>query len=133
MTGTPTATTKSARFTSFRRFFSRLLLGSPRLLRCVFFSLTPVDIPLPFALTVGGGPFVVGGWRKNALRHSYGSYRAAQIKDLQALAIEMGTSYPMIEKHYREAVTPATAEAFWSLTPSEVFRKDFITGLKPTA
>jgi len=66
---------------------------------------------------------LVGGWRKNALRHSYGSYRAAGLKDLPALAIEMGTSVAMIEKHYREAVTESAAESYWSLTPSEVFRK----------
>jgi integrase len=59
----------------------------------------------------------VGGWRKNALRHSYGSYRAATTKDLPALAIEMGTSVAMIEKHYREATTPEVAEKWWALLP----------------
>jgi len=69
----------------------------------------------------------VGGWRKNALRHSYGSYRAASEKDLPALAIEMGTSTPMIEKHYREAVTAEAAEKWWALKPSELFRNSSAT------
>lgn len=64
----------------------------------------------------------VGGWKKNALRHSYGSYRAADTKDLAAMAIEMGTSEKMIEDHYREAVEESIAAIYWSLAPSDVFR-----------
>lgn len=66
----------------------------------------------------------VGGWKKNALRHSYGSYRAAQIKNLPALAIEMGNSVAIIENHYREAVSESQSEKYWSLTPSELFRNN---------
>lgn len=65
----------------------------------------------------------VGGWRKNDLRHSYGTYRAATLKDLPALAIEMGNSVEKIEEHYREAVSEEVARKFWALTPSEVLRK----------
>lgn len=64
---------------------------------------------------------LVGGWRKNALRHSYGSYRAAATRDLQALAIEMGTSHPMIEKHYREAVSEEAAANYWGIIPRKCF------------
>ncbi len=65
----------------------------------------------------------VGRWRKNASRHTYGSWRAAETNDLPALALEMGTSYAMIEKHYREAVSAAHSATYRFLTPSEVFRK----------
>ena len=66
---------------------------------------------------------LIGGWPRNVLRHSYGSYRCADTKDAPALSLEMGNSVAMIEAHYREAVTDAEAKAFWKLTPSEVFRK----------
>lgn len=64
---------------------------------------------------------LVKGWKKNALRHSYGSYRAAITKNLAELALEMGTSVVMIEKHYREAVEPETAAKYWNLIPLAVF------------
>lgn len=75
---------------------------------------------------------MVGGWRKNDCRHSYGSYRAAEKKDLPALAIEMGTSYPMIEKHYREAVSEKEAKAYWRIFPSDVDRTQTISLSKST-
>jgi hypothetical protein len=78
---------------------------------------------LPAENVTGEIGAAVGGWRKNALRHSYGSYRAAVQKDLPALALEMGTSVGIIEKHYREAVSEEVAEKYWNLTPSEVLRK----------
>ena len=73
---------------------------------------------------------LIGGWRRNVLRHSYGSYRAATTKDLAALAIEMGNSPSMIERHYREAVSKEDAAKYWALTPSEVFRKSKKSDLK---
>lgn len=66
---------------------------------------------------------LVGGWRKNANRHTYGSWRAAETENLPALAIEMGTSYAMIERHYREAMSSEESLRYRSLIPSEVFRK----------
>jgi integrase len=66
---------------------------------------------------------LIGGWPRNVLRHSYGSYRAAVLNDIPALALEMGNSVSIIEAHYREAVTPDVAAEFWKLTPLEVFRK----------
>ena len=44
------------------------------------------------------------GWPSNCLRHSYGSHRVAVLRDVPAVAIEMGNSVPMIERHYLEAV-----------------------------
>jgi len=72
---------------------------------------------LPAEHVCGSLGKLAGGWRKNALRHSYGSYRAAATKDLPALAIEMGTSVAMIEKHYREAVSESEAGKYWGILP----------------
>jgi integrase len=40
------------------------------------------------------------GWPKDALRHSYGSYRNAIVRSLGQVAEEMGTSVAMLERHY---------------------------------
>ncbi len=56
-------------------------------------------------------------WKHNALRHSFGSYRLAQIKNAAEVALEMGNSPQMIFKHYRELVTPRDAAAWWAIAP----------------
>jgi integrase len=58
-------------------------------------------------------------WKHNALRHSFGSYRLAQIKNAAEVALEMGNSPQMIFKHYRELVRPADAAAWWAITPQK--------------
>jgi integrase len=59
-------------------------------------------------------------FKRNALRHSYGSYRLAVIKNVNELALEMGNSPRMVFAHYRELVTPTAAADFWSITrPAE--------------
>ena len=60
---------------------------------------------------------LIGGWPRNVLRHSYGSYRAAQIRDAPSLALEMGNSVAMIDAHYMEAVSAADEAEFWGLVP----------------
>jgi len=60
---------------------------------------------------------LIGGWPRNVLRHSYGSYRASETKDAPALALEMGNSVTMIQAHYMEAVSAADSVAFWGLVP----------------
>ena len=57
-------------------------------------------------------------WKKNALRHSFGSYLLAEFKDASKVAYEMGNSPRMVFKHYHELVAPKEAERFWSLTPT---------------
>lgn len=47
---------------------------------------------------------LLGKWPTNALRHSYGSYRLAQIQDVQRVALEMGNSPQMIFQSYRKLV-----------------------------
>ena len=56
-------------------------------------------------------------WPNNALRHSYASYRLASCKNAAEVALEMGNSPRMIFEHYRELVTPADAEKWWSIIP----------------
>ena len=56
-------------------------------------------------------------WRHNALRHSFCSYRLAQIKNTAEVALEAGNSPQMIFKHYRELVTPEHGEKWFSICP----------------
>jgi integrase len=57
-------------------------------------------------------------WPSNALRHSYASYHLAKFQDAAALALQMGHSTTaMIFAHYREVVTPDSADAYWTITP----------------
>lgn len=58
-------------------------------------------------------------WPNNGLRHSYGSYRLATLKNVAELALEMGNSPQMIFKHYRELVTHKDAAAWWSISPKQ--------------
>lgn len=57
-------------------------------------------------------------WKSNALRHSYGSYRIAELQDAPKVSLEMGNSPAMLFKHYRELVTPEQARQWFSITPS---------------
>ena len=56
-------------------------------------------------------------WKKNALRHSYATYRLAQTQDIGKTSMEMGNSPGVIFKHYRELVTKEQALAYWSIRP----------------
>lgn len=58
--------------------------------------------------------------RANGLRHSFGSYRLAVLKNEHALALEMGNSPQMIFKHYRAVVFPGAAKEYWSILPESV-------------
>jgi integrase len=59
-------------------------------------------------------------WPVNAMRHSFGSYHVAQFNDIPALAVQMGTSPEIIERHYRKAVRPKEAHQYWALTPDSI-------------
>ena len=54
---------------------------------------------------------------KNALRHSYISYRVAEIEDVAKVALEAGNSPQMIFQHYRELVQPKEAKAWFAIVP----------------
>jgi integrase len=56
-------------------------------------------------------------WKANGLRHSYASYRFAQISDAGRVAGELGNSGVVVHRHYRELVTPADAEKWFNVKP----------------
>jgi integrase len=55
-------------------------------------------------------------WAKNGLRHSYISYRLAILHDTARVALEAGNSPEVIFAHYRELVTPETANRWFEVT-----------------
>ena len=56
-------------------------------------------------------------WKSNALRHSFASYRLAEIKDAARVALEMGNSPSMLFRNYRELVTEQQATEWFSVLP----------------
>ncbi len=58
------------------------------------------------------------GWRMNALRHSYASYRLAELQDAARVAFEMGNSPEKLFRHYRELVGPDTAKEWFAILPA---------------
>jgi integrase len=59
-------------------------------------------------------------WKQNALRHSFISYRLAEIQDVNRVALEAGNSPQMIFRHYRELATPEQARTWSSIVPGPV-------------
>ncbi|CAN5237555.1 hypothetical protein BH20VER2_BH20VER2_12450 [soil metagenome] len=66
-----------------------------------------------------GAKFVPFTWKQNGLRHSYISYRLAEIQDTNRVALEAGNSPSMIFKHYRELATPDDAKSWFAIQPNE--------------
>jgi len=62
---------------------------------------------------------IPGGWRQNALRHSFISYRVAETGDVARTSLEAGNSPKQVFRHYREVVDEAAARAWFSITPPE--------------
>lgn len=64
-------------------------------------------------------------WKHNALRHSFISYRVAQIKNVHEVSLEAGNSPDIIFQHYREVVTKKQAAEWFAITPAlvEEFRQ----------
>jgi integrase len=56
-------------------------------------------------------------WKQNGLRHSYASYRFAQLGDAGRVAGELGNSAVVVHRHYRELVKPADALAWFAIKP----------------
>jgi len=57
------------------------------------------------------------GWPKDALRHSYASYRNAIIRSFPQVAEEMGTSESMLKRHYHNPRSKQEGEAWWAMRP----------------
>jgi len=56
-------------------------------------------------------------WKDNGLRHSFISYRLADIQNAAQVALEAGNSPDMVFKHYRELVKPAAAKTWFAIAP----------------
>ena len=56
-------------------------------------------------------------WKRNALRHSFGSYRMEQTKNEGQVALEMGNSPKVVKDHYFEIVDEPAARQYWSIKP----------------
>ena len=54
-------------------------------------------------------------WKRNALRHSFGSYRMEQTKNAGQVVLEMGNSAAVVMKHYFEIVDARAAREFVSI------------------
>ena len=61
--------------------------------------------------------------KDNGFRHSYISYRVAQINDTARVALECGNSPEIIFQHYREIVGPDEAAAWFATIPSSLAHK----------
>ena len=66
-----------------------------------------------------GDRFIEVKWTKNALRHSFISYRVADIQSVAQVALEAGNSPQIVFAHYRELVRPADAKAWFAIAPGE--------------
>jgi integrase len=58
-------------------------------------------------------------WKDNGCRHSYISYRLAEIQDAAKVALEAGNSPNVVFKHYRELVKPSDAVKWFAVQPQE--------------
>ena len=57
-------------------------------------------------------------WKRNALRHSFISYRLAVLKDVAAVALAAGNSPTMIFRNYRALVTENEGKTWFSIAPA---------------
>ncbi|MEI6077812.1 MAG: site-specific integrase, partial [Verrucomicrobiota bacterium] len=62
-------------------------------------------------------PTAAFAWKRNAMRHSYISYRVADTQNVAQVALEAGNSPQMIFQHYRELVRPEAAKAWFAIVP----------------
>jgi hypothetical protein len=59
-------------------------------------------------------------WKHNCLRHSFISYRLAQIKNVHQVSLEAGNSPQMVFAHYRQLASETQAtEWFGIVTPKD--------------
>ena len=58
-------------------------------------------------------------WTENVMRHSFVSYRLADVQNAAQVAEEAGHSVTVLRKHYRELVMPEDAKRYFAIFPSE--------------
>jgi len=63
------------------------------------------------------GPAAKVPWKHNGLRHSFISYRLAQIKNVHQVSLEAGNSPQMVFKHYRQLVSETQATEWFDIVP----------------
>jgi len=56
-------------------------------------------------------------WKRNGLRHSFGSYRMEQTKNEGEVALEMGNSPQVAKDHYFEIVDERASRDYWNIKP----------------
>lgn len=56
-------------------------------------------------------------WKRNGLRHSFCSYRLAEIKNVHQVSLEAGNSPQMVFGHYRQLVTETQATEWFGIVP----------------
>jgi integrase len=66
------------------------------------------DTPLPLKWWDG---------KDDILRHSYGTYRAAILRNSHNLAEEMGNSVTIVRTYYDAVVSPSVAKLWWKIRP----------------
>lgn len=77
-----------------------------------------VDATRPAGVDAEGKPHAPAvHWKHNALRHSFCSYRLAEVKNAAQVALEAGNSPRMIFEHYRELVTEDEAKEWFGIGP----------------
>jgi len=54
-------------------------------------------------------------WKRNALRHSFGSYRTEQTRNFGQVAMEMGNTPGVVQAHYHEFVKSKEAATYWAI------------------
>lgn len=54
---------------------------------------------------------------QNSLRHSWITYRAAELQNINQVALEAGNSPQMVFRHYRELATPEQARSWFRIMP----------------
>jgi integrase len=69
------------------------------------------------AVKRAGGPMITA--KKNALRHSFISYRYASLQNENQVAAEAGNSPAIVHRNYRAVVTPEAAKRWFSIAPPE--------------
>ena len=57
-------------------------------------------------------------WKRNALRHSFVSFRLAVVANADQVALESGHSARMLFKHYRELVTEELGHQWFAIAPA---------------
>ena len=71
---------------------------------------TPDETPAPEVLR----------WGQDIMRHTFGSYRQAVIKNINQLCEEMGNTPHIARTHYLDPPDEETAAEFWAITPASV-------------